>query len=219
MDKVDVLAADYYSRPAQSTSEKLFIYWVLFKRLLNSFISILNAKYRLRACRTGKLITVKGRLMIRNEGKIIIGDGCRIWSHIGTTQISAGPRAVIEIGENTFINTGAIITSRKNIRIGKNCQIANQVIIMDDDFHDVYAREKTCSAKEAIIIGDNAWIATRATILKGVTIGDGAVVAAGAVVTKDVLPYTLVGGVPAKFIKSLKEDAHINLEISNLIHN
>ncbi|PWK79357.1 acetyltransferase-like isoleucine patch superfamily enzyme [Mucilaginibacter oryzae] len=219
LDKVDVLATDYYGRRAKTAREKLFIYWVLLRRLLSSVINVLNAKYRLRNCLTGRLVTVKGRLMVRNEGKIIIGNGCRIWSHIGTTQLSAGPRAVIEIGENTFINTGTIITSRKNIRIGKNCQIANQVIIMDDDFHDVYAAEKNCSVKEAIIIGDNAWIATRATILKGVTIGEGAVVAAGAVVTKDVLPHTLVGGVPAKFIKSLKDEALINREISNLIHS
>lgn len=47
--------------------------------------------------------------------------------------------------------------------------------------------------------GDN-WIGANATILKGVTIGEGAVVAAGAVVTKDVAPYTIVGGVPAKYI-------------------
>lgn len=49
-------------------------------------------------------------------------------------------------------------------------------------------------------IGDYAWISRRAVILPGVTIGEGAVVAAGAVVTKNVAPYTVVGGVPAKFV-------------------
>jgi len=48
------------------------------------------------------------------------------------------------------------------------------------------------------------WIATRSIILRGVTIGEGAVVAAGAVVTKDVAPYTLVGGIPARTIKNLR---------------
>ena len=52
-----------------------------------------------------------------------------------------------------------------------------------------------------ISVGDAAWIATGAIILPGVTIGEGAVVAAGAVVTKDVEPWTVVGGNPAKFIK------------------
>ena len=53
-----------------------------------------------------------------------------------------------------------------------------------------------------INIGTDVWIGSNAVILKGVTIGDGAIVAAGAVVTKDVQPYTIVGGVPAKFIKN-----------------
>ena len=51
-----------------------------------------------------------------------------------------------------------------------------------------------------IVIEDNAWICTRAIVLQGVTIGEGAVVGAGSVVTKDVPPYSIVGGVPAKII-------------------
>jgi acetyltransferase-like isoleucine patch superfamily enzyme len=53
-------------------------------------------------------------------------------------------------------------------------------------------------------IGNKVWIGANATILPGVTIGDGAIVAAGAVVTKDVVPKTLVGGVPARLIKSVE---------------
>jgi len=207
-EKVSVLSVDYYDRQPQTKKELFFIYWVLFKTTLSAGLNVINAAYRLRNCSKGKMVTVKGRLKISSKGKIIIGDDCRIWSHIGTTQISAGPRATIDIGENTFINTGTIITSRKYIKIGKNCQIANQVIMMDDDFHDVNKRESK-SGKDNIIVGDNVWIATRSIILKGVTIGEGAVVAAGSVVTKDVAAYTLVGGVPAKFIRTITKNSII----------
>jgi acetyltransferase-like isoleucine patch superfamily enzyme len=217
IEKINVLSVDYYDRPPATKRETLRIYGVLIKKLLSGAIDLVNASFRLRNCIKGERVTVKGKLKVQAKGKIIIGDDCRIWSHIGTTQISAGPRATIEIGENTFINTGTIITARKYIKIGKNCHIANQVIMMDDDFHDIYQRDSK-SAKETITIGDHVWLATRCMILKGVTIGEGAVVAAGAVVAKDVPPYTLVGGVPAKFISAIKGN-ETDREIEKLIHH
>ena len=66
--------------------------------------------------------------------------------------------------------------------------------------HDISSPAFKLTTK-SIAIGDNVWVATGATILPGVMIGEGAVVAAGAVVTKDVEPWTVVGGNPAKFIK------------------
>ncbi len=153
-ERLRVLSIDYYDRAPQTTGENIYIRWVLVKHLSNGIIDLLNAAIRLRNCTKGKMVTVKGRLKVSGRGKIIIGDNCRIWSHIGTTQISAGPRATIEIGDNTFINAGTIITSRRHIKIGKNCHIANQVIMMDDDFHDVGERSAT-SGKESIIIGDD----------------------------------------------------------------
>jgi acetyltransferase-like isoleucine patch superfamily enzyme len=74
---------------------------------------------------------------------------------------------------------------------------------MDGDFHGVDNRDEAGKSGE-IIIGDNAWLATRSMVLKGVSIGEGATVAAGSVVTKDVAPYTLVGGIPAKLIRKLQ---------------
>jgi acetyltransferase-like isoleucine patch superfamily enzyme len=200
--KINVLAIDYFDRQPKSTRERLFLYYLVSLSAIKGILYLANATIKLRHCVTGKMVTVRGNLQVVARGKIIIGNNCKIWSHLGKTQISAGPRAVITIGENTFINTGAIISSRKGISIGKNCNIANEVIIMDDDFHDVKVREEK-SAKAEISIGDNVWLATRVMVLKGVSIGEGAVIAAGAVVTKDVPPYVLAGGVPAKIIKAI----------------
>jgi acetyltransferase-like isoleucine patch superfamily enzyme len=175
-----------------------------FKRQFTGAMRLLNAKRRLRNCfRVGRMVTVRGNLRVEGNGKINIGNRVKIWSHLGITQLSVGDNAMLHIGDDTFINTGVIISVRKQVLIGKNCQIANQVIIMDNDFHGIADRDKP-EAPASVIIEDHVWLATRCTILKGVTIGQGAVVAAGAVVTKDVPPYTLVGGVPAKIIRYIK---------------
>jgi acetyltransferase-like isoleucine patch superfamily enzyme len=71
--------------------------------------------------------------------------------------------------------------------------------------HDLIPENGRKNHYAPIKLGKNVWIGSNATILSGVTIGDWAVVAAGAVVTKDVPPYTIVGGVPAKIIKRVNE--------------
>ncbi|WP_158856549.1 acyltransferase [Lunatibacter salilacus] len=195
---------EIYGRAWLSKSEKRSLYfhlsidlWIAFWRLVNGFV-------RLRSCATGKFITVRGNPRIEGRGKITIGDHCRIWSHMGVTQLYAGPRAELTIGNHTFVNTGTILSATNRITIGNNVQIANQVILMDGDFHGVDDREKMKAPSE-IIIEDDVWIATRSMILKGVTVGKGSTVAAGSVVTKDVPPFTLVGGVPAKIIRYLNK--------------
>lgn len=71
--------------------------------------------------------------------------------------------------------------------------------VKEDAFEEYDYLDK--ERKISVRIGNDVWIGTRATLLEGVTVGDGAVVAAGAVVTRDVPPYAIVGGVPAKVIR------------------
>lgn len=111
------------------------------------------------------------------------------------------PGCNIHIGENAklvlgtgYINGGSQIKCKKSISIGKNVVISHDVIIRDNDAHIINGA-KNC---KPIIIENNVWIGSRVIILKGVTIGTGAVVGAGAVVTKDIPPYSLAVGVPAK---------------------
>ena len=174
------------------------------KRLLDGGTRYIATRYVLRHCQqVGAMTTVKGWPRVRGKGSITVGKQVKIWSQLGTTDIHAWPGARIEIGDGTFINTACILSARQLIRIGRNCQIANQVILMDNDFHGTIDRQQE-PEPSPIILEDNVWIATRCTVLKGVRIGEGAVVAAGSVVTKDVAPYTMVGGVPARFIKRLR---------------
>ena len=74
--------------------------------------------------------------------------------------------------------------------------------------HDLLPQNNRKNHYAPIKIGNHVWIGSNSTVLSGVTIGEWAVVAAGAVVTKDVPPYTMVGGVPAKIIKKVEETEH-----------
>jgi acetyltransferase-like isoleucine patch superfamily enzyme len=102
----------------------------------------------------------------------------------------------ISIGDGTVIGNGAILDGRLGLKIGKNVNFSTGVWIWTLQ-HDWQAPDFRDTGGP-VSIGDYAWLSCRVVVLPGVTIGEGAVVAAGAVVTKDVEPYTLVGGVPAK---------------------
>ena len=103
----------------------------------------------------------------------------------------------VEINENVFIQ-GAII--------GDNVQIAPNTCIMNAshnyDSLDIPIKYQGDTPISNPIIEDDVWISRNVIILKGIRIGKGAIIGAGAVVTKDVPPYTIYGGVPAKFIKN-----------------
>lgn len=144
----------------------------------------------------------------------------------------------IEIGHNTIIGNDAFLDGRAyrtwkegqnrilaylqdyfhptehSLRIGNNVSIAGEVRIytMQHDIDDPDFRE----VGAAVVIDDYVVIGTRVTILPGVHIGKGAVVAAGAVVTRDVAAYTMVGGVPAQFIRNRSKDLRYTLKFARL---
>ena len=110
----------------------------------------------------------------------------------------------LKIGSNSTVGWFSLIDARGGIIIGNNVVIASYVKIITGS-HNVQSRNFEAIFKP-IFIDDYAWICTGAIILQGVSIGKGAVVAAGAVVVKDVPPYSIVGGVPAKIIGTRKKD-------------
>lgn len=162
------------------------------------------ARFYLNNTQLGRLVSVKGRPLFRNAGQVILGDNVRIWSNIQRARIFVSRGAVLRVGNNSRIN-GAHISVSIGVDIGRNVRIGPNVVIMDNDFHDITSHS-SAGKTGPVRIHDNVWIAMGAMVLKGVTIGEGAAVAAGAVVTKDVPPYTLVAGVPAKPIKNLRHE-------------
>lgn len=109
----------------------------------------------------------------------------------------------ISIGEGTIIGQNAFLDGRDTLTIGKQVDIASDVMIYNSE-HDLNAKDFV-AIQEPVIVEDYVFIGPRSIILPGVTIGKGAVVAAGAVVTKNVDPYAIVGGVPAKVIGERSE--------------
>ena len=109
----------------------------------------------------------------------------------------------ITVGEGVFINACCHFQDHGGVTIGEGSQIGHNVVFATLN-HGLAPENRQMTYPAPIVLGRNVWVGSNATILQGVTIGDNAVVAAGAVVTKDVAADTIVGGVPAKFIKSIR---------------
>ena len=111
----------------------------------------------------------------------------------------------IHIGKHVFINMGCKFQDQGGIFIGDGALIGHNVVLATLN-HAMSPNHRGTMIPEPIHIGRNVWIGSNATVLPGVTIGDGAIVAAGAVVTRDVPENTIVGGVPARVMRHLREE-------------
>ena len=155
---------------------KSAIEWFIVNSILSSGVTCKRMRYYGLKAMGAKLshhITFYGGFQIRNPQGIKIAEG-----------VSIGPKVLLD--------------GRRGLTIGKSVVIAYDAIIwtLNHDYNDVHF----CGKGAPVVIGDYAWICCRSVILPGITIGEGAVVASGAVVTKNVEPYTIVGGIPAKVI-------------------
>lgn len=137
------------------------------------------ASLRISGAKIGTGVTVRPGVTISNCSGVTIGDGCYL-------------------GENTTISaTGSKISVGANTLIAPNCMIVARQ-------HIIHGRESIKFSgydNKAISIQSDCWIGAGCTILSGVTIGQGSVVAAGAVVNKNIVDFTICGGIPARMIK------------------
>ena len=148
----------------------------------------------------------------RSGSTLSIGEG----SIIEGSLVAERNGACIIIGRNTFIGN-SVVASAVRIEVGDDVLISWGCSIVDHNSHaiawskrqndvrDWYCGDKNWShvSTRPVLIGNKSWIGLNSIILKNVTIGEGAIVAAGSVVTKDIPPWTVVGGNPARTIREI----------------
>lgn len=128
------------------------------------------------------------------EGCAFIADGCAIRVHQNAKMI---------LGDKIGINSNCFLRSCTEVTFGKQVMLGWDNEIIDSDGHDVWGEGILVERAQPIHIGNHVWITSHVKVSKGVTIADECIVAKGAVVVKKhETPHTLIGGVPAKDIKS-----------------
>ncbi len=184
--------------------------------MLNSFKKyIIQKKNRSKLYSCGENSELTGRIDKRHpKSVIVIGENCLIEG----TLVTETKDSKISIRNNVFIGGNTILDCVVSIVVEDDVLISYQCLLADSDNHSVrYSIRKQDLAgwkddrkhdwgpikSKPVKIRKGAWIGARAIILKGVTIGEGGIVGAGSVVTKDVPPYTIVAGNPAKVIREI----------------
>jgi acetyltransferase-like isoleucine patch superfamily enzyme len=200
----------------------LSVYRRIQKRISDYKLSLLTNNFKANA-QIGTDFKIELGAIIQNESgersRIVIGNKCKVF---GALKCKLSGQIVV--GDYSVIQDYASINCLTSIKIGSFTGIAEGVLVTDNNTHstdteDWIAHRIRCapggvgypglgdgsekSESAPVVIGDAVWIGGMSTILKGVTIGDGAIVARGSVVTKDVEPFTVVAGNPAKKVKDL----------------
>lgn len=142
------------------------------------------------------------------KGKLMLGNNVKIGAYsrliIATSFNNLG--AHITIGDNVGLGEFAYLGGAGGLEIGANCIIGQYLSCHPENhiFEDTSTLIRLqATTRKGISVGQNCWIGAKVTILDGVTIGDNCVIAAGAVVTKNMPANSVIGGVPAKILKSI----------------
>lgn len=190
----------------------------LLKKIIRLFIK--GQKYYHSGNNTVVYETAKILNFLKDKEKIVLGHDC----HIKGELLIFGHGGQIEMGDFSYLGPNSYVWSAKKITIGKRVLISHNCSIFDSDTHPLDPGERHEQFKEIIttgqpkhinlnekevVIGDDVLIAANSIILKGVKIGKAAIVGAGSVVTKDVPPYAIVAGNPAKIVNYVQKESDI----------
>lgn len=161
----------------------------------------------------GKNSIIKPFLNCANEQYISIGNNvnigsfCRITvsTEFGGYKVKSNNKIRIKIGDNVDIGNNSFISGNNSIEIGNHVILSSYVFITDHDhgFKDINKNlhEQPLTENGYVKIGDNVFLGNKCSVLKDITIGERSIVAANSVVTKDIPPYCIVAGIPAKIVK------------------
>ena len=159
--------------------------------------------YRLRLKESFKDIRFESGIRIENPENVLLKSN----SYFGINcKIYASEISKVYIGSNASFNSNVMVNARGkgSIFIGNNVLIGPNAVLRSSNHNFKSIRMPIIDqgmTEGEIIVGNDVWIGSNAVILPNITIGDGAIIGAGAVVTKNIEPYTIVGGVPARLIK------------------
>lgn len=157
----------------------------------------------------GKLLQFCGGKYIKVGDNVSVGTDSILTAFDSYKGLSFIPEIII--GDGTIINSNAHITAINSIRIGENVLFGKYVTVTDNSHGHNDSLEELNTAplirpvysKGPVVIENNVWIGDKAIILPGVTIGKGSIIGAGAVVTKDIQPYSIAVGNPARVIRTI----------------
>lgn len=176
---------------------------------------VLDRRARRRVDRCGPMTVLGLRISRIHGGTIEVGNACHLQGQI----ITHRPDSRVVIGSRCMINARTVIEAYESVTIGDDALIAFDVVITDCQHHSLNWAERigdvdrwratgsgnpTFMRGTPITIEDGVWVGARSIILPGVRIGRGSTVGAGSVVTRDVEPFTVVAGNPARVVKRLQ---------------
>jgi acetyltransferase-like isoleucine patch superfamily enzyme len=141
------------------------------------------------------------------DGRLEIGRDVLLEPHVW---ITTGDSGHVTIGEGTFLNIGVMLAAEERVTIGRHCMLANGCFVTDAD-HRFDDPERPVpwqgfTAKGPTSIGENCWLGAHVVVTGGVTIGERCVIGANSVVTRDIEPFTVAAGAPAKPLRKITYD-------------
>jgi acetyltransferase-like isoleucine patch superfamily enzyme len=178
---------------------KIYTGWL--SREFKNFGENSNIQMKMNYLRGAKYISIGKSVCIGNNTTLTA------WDNYQGEQFT--PEIII--GNYTSIGSDAHITAINSIKIGENVLTGKKILITDNahgtsqlDLSEIAPSQRPLFSKGAVIIEDNVWIGEKVSVMPGVCIGKGSIIAANSVVTKDIPPYSIAGGCPAKVLKQIK---------------